>query len=81
MKKNLILAALGTLLLAGCAGNTTDPSKGGLFSYDPSAYKQRISQQQNDLNVIQNDTAVQQDKNRQLKNNYYSQKKKLKSVK
>ncbi len=68
MKKNLILGMLGVLLLAGCAGQTTDPRKGGLFSYDPAAYEQRIADRENNLNSIKNDTSVQKNKSRQLKN-------------
>ncbi len=59
---------LGVLLLAGCAGQTTDPRKGGLFSYDPAAYEQRIADRENNLNSIKIDTSVQKNKSRQLKN-------------
>lgn len=38
----LLLAAT----LAGCAGQTTDPRQGGLFSYNPSAYDQRLQERQ-----------------------------------
>ena len=77
MKKNIIFGMLGALLLAGCAGQTTDPRKGGLFSYDPAAYDQRIADRENNLNSVKNDTSVQKKKNKQLKNSYYSEKKKL----
>ena len=77
MKKNLIFGILGALLLAGCAGQTTDPRQGGLFSYDPDAYQQRIADREDHLGAVKNDTSVQKKKNRQLKNNYYSEKKKL----
>jgi len=81
MKKNLILGVLGTFIFAGCAGQTTDPRQGGLFSYDPSAYEQRISDRENHLNSINNDTAVQKNKNKKLKNNYNSEKRKLNNTK
>lgn len=81
MKKNIILGMLATLVLAGCAGGTTDPRKGGLFSYNPTAYKQRIADKENNLDNIQQDTAAQNDKNKKLKNSYYTEKKNLKSVK
>lgn len=35
-----------TMMLAGCAGQTTDPRQGGLFSYNPAAYEQRLRQRQ-----------------------------------
>ena len=78
MKKNIIFGLLGAFLLAGCAGQTTDPRKGGLFSYDPAAYEQRIADRENNLGAINQDTAVQKKKNKQLKSTYYSEKKKLK---
>lgn len=81
MKKNIIFGLLATLVLAGCAGGTTDPRKGGLFSYNPAAYEQRIAERENNLSNIQQDTAVQNDKNKKLKNRYYSEKKKLESEK
>ena len=66
MKKNLIIGIIGAMLFAGCAGQTTDPRQGGLFSYDPDAYQQRIADRENHLNAVNNDTAVQKQKNKQL---------------
>lgn len=77
MKKNIIFGFLITLVLAGCAGGTTDPRQGGLFSYNPTAYEQRIAERENSLSNIQKDTAVQNDKNKKLKNTYYSEKQQL----
>ncbi|MBM9536206.1 hypothetical protein [Desulfobulbus alkaliphilus] len=34
------------MMLAGCAGQTTDPRQGGLFSYNPDAYEQRLRERQ-----------------------------------
>ena len=34
------------IMLAGCAGQTTDPRQGGLFSYNPEAYEQRLRQRE-----------------------------------
>lgn len=71
---------VGAMFLAGCAGGTTDPRQGGLFSYDPAAYEQRLADRENNLDAVKNDTSVQKKKNRQLKNSYYSEKKKLNTV-
>ena len=77
MKKNIIFGLLAVLTLAGCAGGTTDPRQGGLFSYNPAAYEQRIAERENNLNNIKQDTSVQSQKNKKLKNSYYSEKQKL----
>ena len=39
-KASLLLAGSLVVVLAGCAGQTTDPRQGGLFSYNPQAYEQ-----------------------------------------
>ena len=67
MKKRSLLAFTCVVLLSGCAGHTTDPRKGGLFSYDPSAYDKRISDRQNRLAELDKDNTEQNKKNQQLK--------------
>jgi hypothetical protein len=42
----LVLSLFLAAGLAGCAGQTTDPRQGGLFSYNPSAYDQRLQERQ-----------------------------------
>ncbi len=50
-KKLYIPVLLSTMLLGGCLGvGTTDPSKGGFFSYNPKAYEERLSQRETALN-------------------------------
>lgn len=49
MSKKLITGALALLLLGGCVGGTTDPRQGGLFSYNPEAYEQRLEERRNFL--------------------------------
>ncbi len=39
---------VGLVLLGGCTG-TTDPSKGGLFSYNPAAYERRLAEREDYL--------------------------------
>ncbi len=39
---------IGVVFLGGCA-TTTDPSKGGLFSYNPAAYERRLDERENYL--------------------------------
>ncbi len=67
MLKKSVIGCMGILLLAGCAGQTTDPRKGGLFSYDPKAYDQRLADRRSYLSSVENDTTVQKKKNSQLK--------------
>ncbi len=65
------------LLLNGCAGGTTDPRQGGLFSYNPTAYEQRLSDRERQLSSIEKDTAAQKRKNARLKRNLASEKSKM----
>lgn len=65
------------LLLNGCTGGTTDPRQGGLFSYNPDAYEQRLADRERHLSSVENDTATQKRKNAQLKRNLASEKKKM----
>ncbi len=67
MKKKSLLTFAAAVLLSGCAGQTTDPRQGGLFSYDPKAYDQRLADRENRLAELDHDNAVQSKKNRQLK--------------
>ncbi|MCR5536317.1 MAG: hypothetical protein K6F05_02780 [Succinivibrio sp.] len=53
MQVKLILSALAlTSLLSGCA-TTDDPRQGGLFSYSPEKYEQRIADRQAQLYAIE----------------------------
>ncbi len=47
-KKKVLLLSMVSLFLVACSG-TTDPSKGGLFSYNPSAYEKRLQQREEHL--------------------------------
>ena len=67
MKKRYFIAGVALLLLNGCAGGTTDPRQGGLFSYDPNAYEQRLSDRERQLSGIEQDTAAQKRKSARLK--------------
>jgi chromosome segregation ATPase len=42
--------------LAGCA-TTTDPRQGGLFSYNPNAYEQRLQQRRQTLEALKRNQA------------------------
>lgn len=77
MKKIYFIASIALLLLNGCAGGTTDPRRGGLFSYNPDAYEQRLSDREHQLSSIESDTAAQKRKSAQLKKNLSSEKKKM----
>lgn len=55
-KKNVLLLLLCislTSLLTGCFGMTTDPSKGGLFAYNPDAYEERLAEREARLAEIE----------------------------
>lgn len=75
MKKIYLITGVTLLLLSGCAGGTTDPRKGGLFSYNPNAYEQRLTDRETHLSSIENDTAAQQRKSARLKKDLASAKK------
>lgn len=67
MKKRYIVSVLAVLIFSGCAGTTTDPRQGGLFSYDPNAYEQRLADRESHLSNIEQDTAAQKRKSARLK--------------
>jgi len=77
MKKIYFIASIALILLNGCAGSTTDPRKGGLFSYNPDAYEKRLSDREHQLSDIESDTAAEKRKSAQLKKNLSSEKKKM----
>jgi PBP1b-binding outer membrane lipoprotein LpoB len=76
MKKRYLIGIFVILLLSGCAGSTTDPRKGGLFSYDPDAYEQRLAERESHLAAIEKDTASQKHKSAHLKKELSLEKKK-----
>lgn len=76
--KLYIISIMGLVLLNGCAGKTTDPRKGGLFSYNPDAYEQRLSDRKHKLHAIEKDTRIQKNKNKNLQKEYSQAQNKLK---
>jgi len=77
MKNIYLMTGVILLLLNGCAGKTTDPRQGGLFSYNPDAYEKRLSDREGELSGVESDTAAQKRKSAQLKKNLSSEKNKL----
>jgi len=67
MKSVILAVVTGILFFSGCAGQTTDPRKGGLFSYDPQAYERRLAERQAKLDAVENDTGRQRQESRKLK--------------
>ena len=63
MKVLLIACAL---LLTACTATTTDPSKGGLFSYNPEAYKQRRQEREGRLQELQQEQAEEEQRQAEL---------------
>jgi len=69
MRRRLLPYILGCcVLLPGCAadGGTTDPRKGGLFSYNPKAYERRIEEREARLNVNAEEACSAQDEQAHL---------------
>jgi chromosome segregation ATPase len=58
MSKTIGLYVL-LFVLTGCA-TTTDPRQGGLFSYSPQAYEQRLGERRNTLEALQKNAEDQQ---------------------
>lgn len=56
----LLLPLALTATLCGCAGQTTDPRQGGLFSYNPDAYEQRLRNRQEHLTAVEQATESEQ---------------------
>lgn len=77
MKNIYLISGVAILLLNGCAGSTTDPRQGGLFSYNPDAYEKRLSDRERHLSSVENDTATQKQKSARLKRDLASQKNKM----
>jgi phosphate starvation-inducible protein PhoH len=57
--KKILPSLCAILLLTGCQ-TTSDPSKGGLFSYSPKAYEQRAAERQERLNELQREQAAEE---------------------
>ena len=52
VQKALLLFCVAVLQF-GCAGQTSDPRQGGLFSYNPEAYEQRAQERKERLAAIE----------------------------
>lgn len=74
---HLLLAGIAFALFNGCAGGTTDPRKGGLFSYNPDAYEKRLSDRRSQLGSIESDTSAQKRKTADLQSELASEKSKM----
>jgi len=46
---SLLCVLCAAAVLSGCAGQTTDPRQGGLFSYNPDAYEHRLRDRRDNL--------------------------------
>ena len=51
-QNRFLVGMAAALLLTGCAGGSTDPRTGGLLSYNPDAYEQRLQERQAKLAAI-----------------------------
>ncbi len=67
-KRNIFMAlCLSIILLGGCAGKSTDPTKGGITSYNPEAYEARIKEREARLTAIEARQAKEREENEELK--------------
>ena len=67
MRLLLCLCVCGALLSACAADSgTTDPRKGGLFSYNPKAYERRAQEREERLNASSEEARAAQDEQTQL---------------
>jgi archaellum component FlaC len=62
--------------LVGCA-TTDDPRQGGLFSYNPKAYEQRLAERRAALQEIQAQQQSEEDRSRQLQDGLAAKKSNL----
>lgn len=73
MKAQLFILAAGLLCASLTSCETTgDPRQGGLFEWSEQKAQGRIYQRQSTLNAIEDDTAEQRARGRQLQNRYDS---------
>ena len=67
MYMRLLFCILGCcVLLPGCAGGSSDPRKGGLFSYNPQAYERRIQEREARLNASSEEAKSAQEEQTRL---------------
>jgi chromosome segregation ATPase len=62
-----ILAVVALGLLPACGGpKTTDPRAGGLYSYDPEAYEQRLAERRERLTHLEQQEAAEAERREEL---------------
>ena len=69
MKKIIVILMLALCVgVTGCAnlGLTTDPSQGGLFSYNPDAYEQRLQQRRERLRELERQEIAEEQRRQNL---------------
>jgi len=70
-RTTLILSCLCLLMLMACQ-TTTDPCKGGLFSYNPEAYEKRIEERTNTLRDLEEQKKTEKQKSEELQSVLYT---------
>jgi len=58
----ILMLMVAAIMLCGCGATTTDPSKGGLFSYDKKAYESRKQERTQKLVRLEHSTQFEQEK-------------------
>jgi len=80
-KAALTLGMALVLLTGGCANQTTDPHQGGLFSYNPKAYEQRIAERKTRLSALEKENQAMQQQGTSLAGQKAAQEKQLAELK
>lgn len=75
-----VSAVCGLLILAGCA-STDDPRHGGLFSYSPEKYEQRLADREARLAAIEEEQSWELDRQAALKKARDSRTKEIRQLK
>lgn len=68
-----ILSLFTAATISGCAGQTTDPRQGGLFSYNPKAYEKRAQDKKDNVSKIEQSTQSAKEESSKLEANKSSQ--------
>jgi multidrug resistance efflux pump len=76
---NIISSVVVAFLISGCT-TTTDPRKGGLFSYNPKAYEVRLDKRKSELHTIEKNTNIQKIESQNLESKLSQNKKRFRDL-
>lgn len=70
-----VLSLIMAATISGCAGQTTDPRQGGLFSYNPKAYERRLLDRKENVSALEKSTQSSQEKSSRIETDKWAQEK------